>query len=221
MEYGLLYFKSKKKPIVSRNLDEIKNVCKVLFIDDLKFKTVDRLQKNDGWKHARWLKDVESLDQTEIAEAHILFIDVQGVGKKLFPTEEGLGLICAIKKKYPDKKVVMYSAESKGKIDAFHQAAQLVDGRLRKTADHYEFQSTLEKLALDAFGLESCVLRVKEVLYNGFGVSLSKEDIEKRILKLDSGKRVTNEIIGKLFNVQNASAIATIIQLFIDINNPR
>ena len=27
--------------------------------------------------------DVESISQTEVSEAHIIFVDVQGVGKKL------------------------------------------------------------------------------------------------------------------------------------------
>lgn len=126
-------------------MNEIKNACRVLFIDNEKFKTVERLRLNDGWRNTAWIKDVESFDQPEIVNAHVIFIDIQGVGKKLCPNDEGLGLITAIKERYPDKKVIMYSAEQQGKIDGLHKAADIVDGRLSKTADHYEFQKKLEK----------------------------------------------------------------------------
>jgi len=211
------FWKKHYAPLPKKNLNEIKNACRVLFIDNEKFKTVDRLRLNDGWRNTEWIKDVESFDQPEIVNAHVIFIDIQGVGKKLCPNDEGLGLIIAIKERYPDKKVIMYSAEKQGKIDGLHKAADIVDGRLRKTADHYEFQKKLEKMAQETFCLEYYTSRIQKILLNEFGINMAAEDIEQNIVKIVSAKD-KNKAIAEYFNISNISDIAQIIQLFLTVN---
>lgn len=68
------------------------------------------------------------------------------MGKLLFFADEGLGLADAIKTKYPAKKVIIYSAETKG--DRFHKALRNVDTFLAKNADPYEFQQIIENFSL-------------------------------------------------------------------------
>lgn len=129
-----------------KNLDCRKSETRILFIDDdSKFKVVQIL-KNSGWSHTKTIKDAKSLDCPEIVEAEILFVDIQGVGKQLYFSDEGLGLANAIKEKYPHKKVVIYSAETKG--DRFHKALRNVDSFLPKNADPYEFQQLVEELSI-------------------------------------------------------------------------
>lgn len=212
-------FIKRRKKLPPRSITDIKNGCRVLFIDDEKFKVVSRLKEKDGWKNTNWIKDVDSISQTEILDAHILFVDVQGVGKAMGFKDEGLGLIAALKKQYPNKKVIMYSGESKGHVDTFHEAANLVDARLRKTADHYEFETTLERLAKDAFCLENCIIRIKSTLYNEYGISMSEAEIETNITKVYN-KSITENNISKIFNIQNAAAIANILQLYFSITKP-
>ncbi|NBV41137.1 hypothetical protein EBR77_04815, partial [bacterium] len=125
MIFGNLFGKQKKK-IPERSLDEIKNICKILFIDDRSFPIIDMLKEN-GWRNIQKVTDISGTDQQEVREAHILFIDIQGVGKKMKLTDEGLGLTVAIKKKYPNKKVIVYSAEDQGHVQAFHEGFELAD----------------------------------------------------------------------------------------------
>jgi PleD family two-component response regulator len=126
--------------------DEVKkNTTKILFIDDeIRFKVVKILQRA-GWIHTKLIKDAESLDQLEIKEAKIIFVDIQGVGLELNFKEEGLGLASALKNKYPEKRIIIYSAEQKG--DRFHQALREVDDFLQKDADPYQFQRIVEDFA--------------------------------------------------------------------------
>lgn len=127
-----------------KNLEALKPVTKILFIDDdTKFKVVQIL-KRSGWIQTKIIKDVRSLDCSDITEANILFVDIQGVGKYLEFSDEGLGLAYAIKQKFPQKKVVIYSAETKG--DRFHKALRYVDSFLSKNADPYEFQQIVEEM---------------------------------------------------------------------------
>ena len=103
-----------------------------------------------GWVHTKLIKDCETLDDENIREAQILFIDVQGVGVALGFSDEGLGLALAIKKKYPEKKVIIYSAETKG--DRFHEALRKADSFLPKNADPYEFQKIVEEFTVGVDG---------------------------------------------------------------------
>lgn len=121
---------------------EAQNNLKILFIDDdTNFKVVNLL-KTAGYKNTKILKDVKSLDSSEIINTDIFFIDIQGVGKKLAFKDEGLGLANALKEKYKDKIIVIYSAENRG--DRFHNGLRKADDFLPKNADPYEFQQIIE-----------------------------------------------------------------------------
>lgn len=117
----------------------------ILFIDDdIKFKAA-KILINSGWVNTSIIKDATTLEQANIYNAHILFVDIQGVGLKMGFFDEGLGLASAIKKKYPEKKVIIYSAETKG--DRFHAALREADSFLPKNADPYEFQSLVDQFS--------------------------------------------------------------------------
>lgn len=123
-----------------------KSTTKILFIDDdTKFKVV-KILTNSGWINTSIIKDAKTLDEPIILNAHILFVDVQGVGVTMGFDSEGLGLALALKEKYPTKKIVIYSAESKG--DRFHEALRKADSFLAKNADPYEFQKLVEELSI-------------------------------------------------------------------------
>lgn len=127
-----------KKPIPGQlNKEDLQ----ILFIDDEKFKTVENL-KNAGWINTKTIKDVTNLDCLDVKNSQVIFVDVNGVGEKLFPTDKGLGLAEALKKKYPEKYIVIYSAQEQG--DRFHRALKVVDYTLSKNAEPYEFINVLE-----------------------------------------------------------------------------
>ena len=109
----------------------------------------------------------------------------------------------------------MYSAESKGKIDALHPSGNLVDYRLRKTAKRYEFESVIEQFAKESFYLENCIQHIKDALQREFGISKDGSEIRAVIETLyRSGKYRDSTMIAKAFNLSNVGSIAGIIQLF-------
>jgi len=211
-----ILFKRKRK-IPQRNLDEIKNICNIVFVDDKSFPIIDIL-KNCGWRNLQKLKDIDSIDQKEIREAHIVFMDIQGVGKKLKLPDEGLGLIVAIKKKYPNKRIIAYSAEDQGHVETFHEGLELADSRLSKNANSYEFQFRLEKFSKQIFSLEECVDRIKNLLIAELGYSPQMEEIISKLEKMNKNDTISIDIVTKHFNIQNAANLAAIIQLFLKGN---
>ena len=133
-----------------KTLDEYKNETRIVFVDDdARFK-VAKILTNSGWVHTKLIKDCKTLEEHEVVDAKILFIDVQGVGVAMGFSDEGLGLALAIKGKYPSKKVIIYSAETQG--DRFHEALRKADSFLPKNADPYEFQRIVEEYTV---GMES------------------------------------------------------------------
>ncbi|WP_291866299.1 response regulator [Maribacter sp.] len=135
------------KEEAKKKKNRIKDTTKILFIDDnhTDFQIVSIL-KRQGWKSTKSIKDVINLDDPKVKEADIVFVDINGVGTTLFK-DEGLGLASALKKKYTDKKIIIYSADTKG--DRFHNALREVDGCLSKDAEPFQFSNLIENLLND------------------------------------------------------------------------
>ena len=123
---------------------ELKRTSQILFVDDDRgFKIVGVLKKM-GWENTKLLSDISSLEQTQLLSANVVFVDIQGVGRAMHYSDEGLGLALAIKRRYPQKKVVIYSAEEKGA--RFHEALQEADYSLPKTAEPIRFEDTIVRV---------------------------------------------------------------------------
>lgn len=132
--------------INQKDIKTKKEFIKILFIDDdTKFKIIDILN-TAGW-NTKIIKDIDNIDSELILSTHLFFVDINGVGKKLDFNDEGLGLANAIKKKYPKKKVVIYSSDEKG--NRFHNALRNVDDFLPKNAEPIEFQGVIEQLVMN------------------------------------------------------------------------
>lgn len=119
-----------------------KESISILFIDDQNFDYIRNLKKA-GYNNVKKVTDVKKIDCAEIINAHVIFVDVNGVGLNLFSKEQGLGIAKAIKQKYGNsKKVYLYSAQ--------HQALSLdfnmLDGVLSKNADPYEFINLIDNI---------------------------------------------------------------------------
>lgn len=207
----------KKRIFPTRTIEQLKNSVNILFVDNEVFNLTTELKDKEGWRRLSVVPDISSLSQKELIDAHILCIDIQGVGKELGFNDEGLGLIVAIHEKYPEKKIIMYSAEAQGQIDAFHPAEGIVDERLRKSANRYQFETTIERLAQEAFCLDSCALTIKRVFSRELNVELSQEEIKTAIEKLYSTGKFDNNSICKAFNLNNVGSVASIISLLMSI----
>ncbi|MEV4781350.1 hypothetical protein [Burkholderia sp. LMU1-1-1.1] len=123
---------------------ELKRKTHILFVDDDRgFKIVGVLKKM-GWENTKLVTDISSLEQGQLLAADVIFVDIQGVGRAMQYSDEGLGLSLAIKRRHPIKKVIIYSAEENGA--RFHEALQEADYSLPKTAEPIRFEDTIVKV---------------------------------------------------------------------------
>ena len=120
-----------------------KTKYRILFIDDKhrEFKMVSQLKKS-GWINTKAVKDVVDLDDPKVKEADLIFVDINGVGTQLFE-DQGLGLAAALKDRYQEKAIILYSSDPEG--DRFNVKLKKVDDSLPKNADPYEFISMIEQ----------------------------------------------------------------------------
>ncbi len=130
-------------------IDLMKSKTKILFVDDDNDFKVVRILKDSGWKHTKSVIDIKSIDSPIVKDAHIHFIDINGVGKILNLPNEGLDLALMIKQRYPAKKVVIYSANRNS--NSFHEAWNLCDFKLEKNALPNQFQNLVENYSLELF----------------------------------------------------------------------
>jgi PleD family two-component response regulator len=125
------------------NLPKRKEDYRILFIDDnhTDFNMVSILKKA-GWPNTKAVKDLTDLDDLKAREASIIFVDINGVGTQMFE-DQGLGLAAALKDRYPEKTIILYSADPTG--NRFDKKLKKVDDTLPKNAEPYEFISLIEQ----------------------------------------------------------------------------
>ncbi len=131
----------KRKPKTSKG-NELKDKTSILFVDDEPFDYIERIRAA-GW-NAHQVSDIENLDDDHLKRAHIVFLDYVGVGKKLAPTQQGIGLLKAIKQKYPQKILIFYSGHAGFTLGHEFKAA---DDWMPKNADPYVFLQKIEENA--------------------------------------------------------------------------
>jgi ActR/RegA family two-component response regulator len=141
---------SKRRYYNRIDITDIKDKAHILFIDDQSFDVIERIRAG-GWIVER-VKDIKSLDDDRVRRAHVIFVDYKGVGKHLSNSEEGLGLIKALKKKYPKKRIILYSAHAEFSL-ADEVNHKIADDILPKNSDTTVYVEKIEQNARIALSL--------------------------------------------------------------------
>ena len=130
-------------------IEHMSNRVSILFIDDDTNFNVVKILKESGWKKSKTIPDIKNLDVQSVKDAEIIFVDINGVGKILNLEFEGLDLALMLKQKYPNKKIVIYSANRNS--NSFHSAWDICDFKLEKNALPYQFQNLVEEYSIEFF----------------------------------------------------------------------
>lgn len=94
-----------------KNVALTKDSVRILFIDDNKFPIIENL-KGAGYV-VDWIKDIKSIEDSRVVDAHVLFVDYKGVGKNLSQNKEGVGVCKKLKDTYKETKyIVLCTGES-------------------------------------------------------------------------------------------------------------
>ena len=114
-----------------------KDNSRILFIDDLDLKSKIKNLMSAGWKNVMQIQTADNLDQKDIREAHIIFVDYKGIGPS---KEQGLAVIQALRERYKTSKwLILYSAHEVP-LNAFNRGA---DSYLAKNSSVYELEQKI------------------------------------------------------------------------------
>lgn len=131
------------------SLEALQDQTRVLFVDDEDRTDVIDYLHGERW-HCRQLRDIDSMENTELKDSHIVCIDIRGVGRKLYKENEGLDLVVSVRNRYPEKKIILYSSQPMHNI--FHKANEMLDKRIYKRSGDLEvFRSAIEELSRKCF----------------------------------------------------------------------
>lgn len=107
-----------------------KEDLRILFIDDNKFPVIENLKK--AGYIVNWRKDIKKIDDADVVDAHILFIDYRGVGKNLSP-KEGIGVCKMLKDKYKESKFIVLCTGEDIPNDLLKEIKNISDSIVNKT----------------------------------------------------------------------------------------
>lgn len=135
----------KKKPL---ELEEIKKRAQILLVDNEPLESLMSNIRQAGW-NVKQLREIENLDSEVLKNADIIFVDYKDVGAILTPTEEGIGLLKVLKRKYTDKHIIFFSGYA-GFIPG-HEFHDIADGWIQKNADPYIYIERIEEAAREIY----------------------------------------------------------------------
>lgn len=189
-----LFKKKKNKRFLKKSLADLKDKTRILFIDDRETDLVSALKK-EGWR-VKYVDDLDSYNNTDLVDSQIICSDIKGVGIKLNVQGEGLGLVKAIKAKYPEKKIILYSSISSH--DIFDNAIDLVDKKLFKDGQVHPFDAAITELSEKLFDWDTVVKDIYFRYRSEFGVELSLTEFNEKMQSTLNGNDIDVDKIVKL-----------------------
>ena len=208
-----IFKKKKKKRFEKKSLAELKDKTRILFIDDRETDLVTALQ-NEGWR-VKYMDDLDSYNNTDLIDSQIICCDINGVGIKLNVHGEGLGLVKAIKTKFPEKKIILYSAISSH--DIFDDAIDLVDKKLFKDGQVHPYDAAITELSEKSYDWDSIIKDVYFRYRSEFGIELSLTEFSDKMKGAINGSEIDINKIVKLTSagVQVAQLIKILLTPFV------
>lgn len=193
----------------TKNIELLKGKCHLVFVDDIEFPVINILRMS-GWANVIHLPDISSLDQCEIRDANIIFLDVQGVGKKLCCEQGGLGFILPLREKYPDKMIVVYSAEEGGSISAFSEHINAAHKRISRNVEPIEFQLKVERYVKEFYSVDWAVEQIGYILSEETYLDYSKDELKNRLYEILKKKNYSKDFVKEIFKLENLEHLASI-----------
>ena len=137
------------------SLEEIKKKIRILIIDDdvAGAASLKEYLEKGNWR-VDTIKDLDHDANHYLVDSQIICVDIHDVGIALgFPN--GVSLLKLIATKYPNKKIILYSAIA-AYDDLFEDALRYADKTVSKSS-RAEFSSAIEWLAEQLFDGDSCI----------------------------------------------------------------
>ncbi len=150
------------------NYQDIKEKCKIVVIDDEDFPKYEQLKR----RNYNIVKREDVFEINDIRQYDIVITDIRGVGSRLSDKLEGGAIVKEVKKNYPDKYVIIYSASQFDSCmnDVFH----LADDILKKDDDIERWVDCIDNIINNIVDAKKCWIKYRNKLNE---LKVSSKDI--------------------------------------------
>lgn len=194
-----------------KKIPEMRKNSEILVIDDQEFLLTEPL-RNYGYQITE-KKDLNSLK--DAAAYDIILCDIRGVGKFLQSKYEGANLIKELKLKYPQKKIVAYTAEEY--TASFSELLDYADKKVEKGTSVDDWTSLLDEVVKDKYDLKKQWALTREALIKNdvpirtiakyesdYVNAIRKNSIEKMITLMGESTIKGTELMIELLKLTNS-----------------
>lgn len=193
--------------------DEVKKRARLLVVDDESFIYLDLFRKH-GYSIEQWL-DVDDLSRLENGGFDIILLDVQGVGKTVSPTEQGLGILRHLRLVNPAQIVIAFSASDYSL--KYQDFFKLADAALSKGADYVDFQQQVDDLLKARFSKGFYVSRVAAATQLGSSDRTRLERETSDALDQRDPSKLVSYLKGKVITKENADLAIKILKVGFEV----
>lgn len=149
------------------NASSLRRYLNIAVIDDEPFRDSRSAIETHGYS-LHEIGDITSIDLVQ--SYHVVVCDVKGVGKHFGSSKEGAYLLSEIRRRFPDKYLILHSSYSLGA--SFHQAQRVADKWLRKGTDAEAWVSVLDEAAIVMLSAKQRWMRMRRSLIESASVDL-------------------------------------------------
>lgn len=143
-------------PAISLSDDFLRKRLRVLFVDDQPIPQIENLRM-EGF-NVFHLYDVENIPSVIAQEFHVVFCDIQGVGRRFSVDEEGASLIKELRNGLPYAEIVAYSAHAYQPGSSHDQVIRKVaHSVIKKDANLSEYKTEILRGGREVFSLDRLV----------------------------------------------------------------
>lgn len=190
-------FRKPNKFKETRTIEELKQLTRILFVDDTDQSDLIAYLKSEGWD-AEHIFDIEQISARNVQNANLLFIDVMGVGAKL-KLKDGQDLIKLLKETYPSKKIVMYSTNQLQ--DFSHPGFEMADKRIVKRGSYDVFISTIMEMSKKMFDWNEVIKLSYDKIKPFLQFEVTQDQYEKILQSSLKGNNINKEKIVKALRI--------------------
>lgn len=197
--FGKMYTIDNIKIDTLEQYASLKEGCKIVVIDDEEFLPYEGLiARNYNVKKRDDIHDIR-----DIAEYNIIITDIRGVGRRLGGDLEGGAIVKEIKKNYPDKYVIIYSASQ---FDSrMNSIFHLADDILKKDESIEDWVDAIDKIIKNFVDIKAIWLRHRARLNELQIPSIDIAHIEHLYVSSIINKQ--NYLSGEVFHNENIKPI--------------
>ena len=122
-------------------------------------------------------------------------------------------MISPLREKYPDKMIVVYSAEEGGNISAFNEHINAAHKRISRNVEPIDFQMKIERYVKEYYSLDWAVEQIGKVLSEDTFFDYSKDELKLGLYEILKKKEYSEKFVKEIFKVENLERLATISKI--------